>query len=389
VQVRFLLGPAGSGKTFRCLAEAGDALAASPEGPPLLLIAPKQATYQLERQLLANPAIPGYTRLHILSFERLAYFILERLGHPLPELLDEGGRLMVLRGLLARRREELKLFRASARLAGFARQLSLVLRELQRNQLTPEALTRLAAEVQNVEGLPYKLQDLATLLQDYLNWLDGHHLRDVDCLLAAATEALNQGQPSAAGPRPKQPSTLEPLRIARLWVDGFAEWSPQELDLLIAVIPHCEQATLAFCLDRVPAQELSWLSGWSMVRRTFEECQKRVAGLPNATVRTSNNSGPNPDLTPPLPLLNCGLRTADCGLRPYGWRYAPARKPRSLWRRAKFFAMSTRADAIARLRCWCGPWKAITRRCNAPSRDTKSRSSWTGASLCRIIRWRN
>ena len=80
VQVRFLLGPAGSGKTFRCLTEARQALAASPEGAPLLLLAPKQTTYQLERQLLAYPSLSGYARLHILSFERLAHFIFEAPG---------------------------------------------------------------------------------------------------------------------------------------------------------------------------------------------------------------------------------------------------------------------------------------------------------------------
>ena len=68
VQARFLLGPAGSGKTFRCLAEIRAALAASPAGPPLVLLAPKQATFQLERQLLATGALPGYARLNIFSF---------------------------------------------------------------------------------------------------------------------------------------------------------------------------------------------------------------------------------------------------------------------------------------------------------------------------------
>ena len=62
VQAHFLLGPAGSGKTFRCLAEiraalgeAGHGPPAAPEqreGGPLILLAPKQATFQLERQLL-------------------------------------------------------------------------------------------------------------------------------------------------------------------------------------------------------------------------------------------------------------------------------------------------------------------------------------------------
>src|SRR5947207_13235374 len=76
MRTRFLLGPAGSGKTFRCLAEIRAELKSSPEGLPLVLLAPKQATFQLERQLLAGPDLPGYTRLQILSFERLAEFVL-------------------------------------------------------------------------------------------------------------------------------------------------------------------------------------------------------------------------------------------------------------------------------------------------------------------------
>src|SRR6266481_4038473 len=110
MQVRLLLGPAGSGKTFRCLAEIREALSAAPEGPPLLLIAPKQTTYQLERQLLADASIQGYTRLHILSFERLARSVFEMLNQPAPDLLDEEGRLMVLRAILAKKKNELKLF---------------------------------------------------------------------------------------------------------------------------------------------------------------------------------------------------------------------------------------------------------------------------------------
>ena len=138
MQVRLLLGPAGSGKTFRCLTELREALSASPDGSSLLLIAPRQTTYQLERQLLAvDSSISGYTRLHILSFERLAHFIFERLGKAEPRMLDEEGRIMVLRGILAEKRDKLKLFRASARLTGFAQQLNTVLRELQRNQLAP------------------------------------------------------------------------------------------------------------------------------------------------------------------------------------------------------------------------------------------------------------
>jgi ATP-dependent helicase/nuclease subunit B len=271
VQIRLRLGPAGSGKTYRCLAEIRAALNSSAEGPPLLLIAPKQTTYQLERQLLADGTLAGYTRLRILSFERLAKYILEHTQQAAPATLDEEGRLMVLRGFLSRRRDQLKIFRASARLTGFARQLSLILREIQRNQLTPGDLTRVARALKTRDGLAGKLQDLALLLQDYLDWLSAHNLQDNDYLLPTAAAALRSLR--AAAPR-----------TDHVWVDGFAEFSEQELDLLSALLPDCEGATLAFCLDASASAGRSWVSTWSMVRQTAERCRKKFAAVPGVEV---------------------------------------------------------------------------------------------------------
>jgi len=319
VQARFILGPAGSGKTFRCLTEIRNELAADPDGPTLLLIAPKQTTYQLERQLLADPSVTGYTRLRILSFERLAFFILEQLQKPLPRMLDEEGRLMVLRGLLAKKRDELKLFRASARLTGFAQHLSMALRELQRQQLTPESLREVAVKARAAEGLRLKLQDLATLLSDYLDWLRTHGLQDSDRLLDFATETLR-------APHPR-------LAFGGLWVDGFAELSPQELDLLGEVAPLASSAAITFCLDQVPAERVSWLSNWAVVRQTYHQCHDRFASLPDCRIskellprnidqsRFANNpvlhhleahwAAPTPFIEP-RGLLNATLRVAAC-----------------------------------------------------------------------------
>jgi ATP-dependent helicase/nuclease subunit B len=282
VQIRFLLGPAGSGKTFLCLSEIRAALAASPDGPPLILLAPKQATFQLERQLLADDSLCGYTRLRILSFERLASFIFDQLHSAPPKMLDEEGRLMVLRALLAKKRDELKLFRASARLTGFARQLSLVLRELQSSQLTPDTLRKLAADARDAGGLSSKLHDLALLLENYLAWLEGYGLLDVNCLLSAATEALKSSKSKIQSPK------LDGSKmIGGLWLDGFAELSAQELSLLAALVPHCEHATLAFCLDsKAPAD--SWLSHWAPVQKTVEQCRKALSAVPGAEIVTKS-----------------------------------------------------------------------------------------------------
>jgi ATP-dependent helicase/nuclease subunit B len=275
VRVHFLLGPAGSGKTWRCLEEIRTELLRAPDDPaPLLLLAPKQATFQLERQLLDDPRLAGYTRLQIVSFDRLARWLLDTFA-TVPDLLDDEGRVMVLRALLARQQDSLKVFRATARLPGFARQLSQLLREFQRHQVTPERLARLATRCDESPQLRDKLHDLHHLLRAYHAWLTESEVQDADQLLDLAT-AMLRSSPSPVAHRPSP--------IAGLWLDGFAEMTPQELDLLCALLPLCRQSTLAFCLDEAAAtaSSSSWLSLWSIVRRTYLECRTRIAALPNA-----------------------------------------------------------------------------------------------------------
>jgi ATP-dependent helicase/nuclease subunit B len=274
VQTHFLLGPAGSGKTCHCLAEIRAALQENTDGLPLILLAPKQATFQLERQLLADNAPSGYTRLNIFSFDRLARFVLEQLTVAPPNQLNDEGRVMVLRALLLRHEQELKLFRRSARRPGFAQQLGQSLAELQQHQFTPAKLRTLAARFAKHHELQDKLHDLALLGDAYAYWLEKHGLQDSNRLLDFAAATLRQ---TTLNLQPANPS------FGGLWLDGFAEMTPQELDLLAALLPYCDRATLAFCLETEPEADVehSWLSIWSAIAKTYQQCRQRAENLPD------------------------------------------------------------------------------------------------------------
>jgi ATP-dependent helicase/nuclease subunit B len=316
VQARFLLGPAGSGKTFLCLKEIRDALCESAGGPPLILLAPKQATFQLERQLLdserwgerssgrssprrspgltkADPREPeamptigspgvsphpicGYTRLNIFSFERLARFVFEKSSIVPSQPLSDEGRVMVLRALLLRHERELKLFRGSARRSGFAQELGGLFNEFRQHQLTPLKLRALAQRPGLRPELRDKLQDLVLLNDAYTDWLSGHELQDENHLLDAATDAL----------RSELKTQNSKLKIQSLWLDGFAEMTTQEIDLLAAILPFCGRATLTFCLDPSDAQKAgnSWLSLWSAIGKTYQQCRSRIENLPDCKI---------------------------------------------------------------------------------------------------------
>lgn len=267
MHTHFILGPAGSGKTFRCLAEIRAALRADPDGPPLLLVAPRQSTFLLEKQLLAD-GIEGFTRLHICSFDRLARELLEAAGQPPAGFLSEEGRIMVLRALLLKHQAQLQAFASTSQSAGFPSALSQILRELQRANVPPLRLRTLAVP----GGSPLlqgKLHDLALLLEAYRAWLEEHRLNDADELLLRA----------ATVPSASDSATGTAARFAGIWVDGFAEMTLAETGLLKAVLPRCAQATLAFCLQNQAPPPANAPTMWSVNADSFQRCRALVQQL--------------------------------------------------------------------------------------------------------------
>jgi ATP-dependent helicase/nuclease subunit B len=182
---------------------------------------------------------------------------------------------MVLRGILARRRNDLQLFRASARLTGFANQLAMLLDELQRHEITPDQLEATAAVIES-KALSLKLRDVAMLCRDYTLWLDQRGLKDASALLTIAAAELR-----------KAPVTGSPM-ILSIWADGFADLSAQEASFLAAVARHTGSLTVTFCLRAASGADGFWLSIWAAPEKSLERCRKMFVetGLDAPSVET-------------------------------------------------------------------------------------------------------
>ena len=261
MRISFVLGPAGSGKTFRCLSEIRSELAAFPEGSPLIFLAPKQSTYQLERHLL-DAGLAGFSRLQIVSFDRFARFIFQQLERAVPTFLSEQGRTMVLRALLTEMEGDLSIFRGAARRLGFAEEVSKQIREFQNHGLNPAGVRRIATQVKGGHSAREKLLDLAQIYERYGKWLAGQGLKDGDALLTEATELLEEQNGAA-------------IEFAGIWLDGFAQLTPQELSLLVAALRFSGKATLAFCVDSAVASN-SKISAGYLVTKMVARCRAHI-----------------------------------------------------------------------------------------------------------------
>jgi len=235
--LRFILGRAGSGKTWTCLEEIRAELRRSPDGPALILVVPEQATFQMERALFAPGDPPGAFRAEVLSFRRLAWRVLGETGGAARPHLDDLGKRLVLRAILERRKQELQSFGRSAGQGGFVEKLALAIRELAFCRVTPEDLSAraeaLARRGQERSTLAGKLRDLAVVAGDLREFLKDRYT-DPDDYLSLLAERLELS------------STI---RGARIYVDGFAGFTPQEEAVLEAMMRAAAEVSVALCLD--------------------------------------------------------------------------------------------------------------------------------------------
>ncbi len=235
--LRFILGRAGSGKTWTCLEEIRDELRRSPDGPALVFIVPEQASFQMERALFGFGDPAGAMRAQVLSFRRLAWRILGETGGAARPHLDDLGKRMVLRATLEREKERLEVFGRSAGRTGFVEKLATALKELNLYRVEPEAL-RAAADDLARRGLERstlacKLRDLALVAGDLREYLADRYT-DPDDYLTLLAERL-----------PSSPA----IRGARVYVDGFAGFTPQEELVLEALLKVAAEVSVALCLD--------------------------------------------------------------------------------------------------------------------------------------------
>lgn len=249
----------------------------SPDGLPLVFVAPKQATFQIERQVLSTPGLKGFTRLEILSFERLAAWVLEKIGTPAPRSLSTQGRMMVLRSLIMELEPQLKVFRSSCHAKGFASQMGNLFAELVQYRVKSDDLDE-AIKCLPLRSLKEKVHDVALILREYRRWKTAHELIDPEEILQFATEALVSHRHSMG----------DEILMDGLWMDGFAEMTKAETEFLATVVKHSKQATMAFCLPAKDPKGVPWHSSWHVVAQSFRQLRNRLRGDDDVEVKVES-----------------------------------------------------------------------------------------------------
>ncbi len=230
MSVRFILGRAGTGKTTAVFRELEEKLSAQPDGHPLIYIVPEQATFQAEYALATLPHLGGTIRAQVLSFERLAYRLIQESGGATLLPVDETGKQMVLRMLLERHREQLQVFHRSALQPGFTGLLARMISECKSYGITAD---QLQGREWGTGTLANKLHDLCLLLNAYDGYLHEVYY-DTDDMLKRVAESV---------------ATSPYIAESEIYLDGFSGFTNQELAIIARLMRHARRVSIVLCLD--------------------------------------------------------------------------------------------------------------------------------------------
>ncbi|MDM5198548.1 helicase-exonuclease AddAB subunit AddB [Fictibacillus enclensis] len=239
MSLRFILGRAGSGKTERSLGEIRDSLFEQPQGRPIIYLVPEQMTFQSEYELAKTPGLDGMMRAQVFSFSRLAWKILGDVGGMTRLHITSVGMNMMLRKIIENKKQELKVFKKASEQNGFYSLMETMITEFKRYCVNPEQLEWNAQTLLSFSGtdegsvLRDKLSDLALIYGEMEKALIYKYMDNEDYLRLLAEKIPHS----------------EYIQQADFYIDGFHQFTPQELEVLSMLLKHARRVTVALTLD--------------------------------------------------------------------------------------------------------------------------------------------
>ncbi|MBH5318142.1 helicase-exonuclease AddAB subunit AddB [Paenibacillus sp. GSMTC-2017] len=234
--LQIVIGRSGAGKTSFCHNEVRERLKREPDGPPLVMLVPEQATFQTEYTLLQDADIRGTLRAQAMSFRRLAFRVMQETGGTALVPIGDTGKHMLLYKIVHRLSSQMQLFQNGAEQPGFIDRLAEVLTEWKRYGMSADLLKEQMAQSDDSRSrlLERKLHDLALIWGNMETELAGKYIDAEDYL-----HYLKENYDDAAS-----------MKGAMIWVDGFYGFTPTEYEALGTLFASAAHVTVTLTLDR-------------------------------------------------------------------------------------------------------------------------------------------
>ena len=232
MSLQLFLGSAGSGKSYQLYREIIEQSKQNP-GTNYLVIVPEQFTLQTQKDIVTMHPEHGVMNVDILSFLRFAYRIFDEVGGNNYPILEDTGKSMVLRKVVAEKRKELILFGSNVRKPGFISEVKSLLSEFYQYNIGPEDFNKMQEIAANKPVLKAKLSDLYTIYEGFSDFMKERYIAAEE-LLILLSNVIDES---------------EWLKGTVICLDGFTGFTPCQYQLLAKMLKYAKKVMVTVTID--------------------------------------------------------------------------------------------------------------------------------------------
>lgn len=232
MSLQFIFGGSGSGKSdyvYRKVLEESK----EKKDKTFFVLVPEQFTMQTQREFVKRQENHSIMNVDVVSFPRLAYRIFDELGMGNLNILEETGKNFLLRRVAEKQQEKLKLIKADMKKTGYISEVKSVISELTQYRVMPKQLDFFIQDEEQSLLFRYKIQDIQTMYQGFLDYLKGKFITAEE-LLEVLAQVAGQSQI---------------LKNSVIVLDGFTGFTPVQYYLLETLLLLTDEILVTVTLD--------------------------------------------------------------------------------------------------------------------------------------------
>ena len=233
MSLRFIYGKSGTGKTTYCFKEIKKLI---DENKKVYIITPEQFSFTAENNLMQICEKKSVINAEVITFERMAYRILNEVGGISNTSITNSGKAMLLTSIIDKQKESLKF------LGKTDKNLDLSLRiitELKKNNITSDMLEENIENVKD-EYLKLKLEDITLLYNNFNKAIEDKYLDDDD-LLTIVKNRIKE-------------STM--FKDSYIFIDEFAGFTKQEYSIIEELLILANEVNITMCTDSLEESKI-------------------------------------------------------------------------------------------------------------------------------------
>jgi len=246
--VEIYIGGAGVGKSTRLYTELVDQAYKNP-GKKYYLIVPEQAGSSMEQRILSlnkeRTGRNGFFNIDIIGFTRLAYRVFDEQGRSMKQVMEEYGKTILLRSVVARVKSTLSLYQGSVERQGFIDELKSLFSEFMLFDIQPEDLMKALENLGDGDfQLKNKMQDVLAI---YKAFREDPIFRE-DYMVAEELPAYLARLLSGA-------EEVKCVDGASFIFDGFTGFTAEQRKVLEEIVKRAESVRFAVTIPKEEMQD--------------------------------------------------------------------------------------------------------------------------------------